>query len=67
MIKGWTETDGEYRQRLTDEAWGRVERREREAGLAIRPLRPAPVQRLVLAEVVGNDHFYKNVPLSPKP
>lgn len=41
-MKGWTETEGEYRQRLRDEAVGALEKHEGEARLAVRPTREKP-------------------------
>ena len=62
-LRGWSETDGEYRQRLTEEAWAALERRETAARLAIRPARPysPPTHKLVLDRVEGNNTYWKNI------
>ena len=62
-MKGWSETDGEHRQRQTEEAWAALERRETASRLVIRPARPyfPPTHKLVLDRVEGNNTYWKNI------
>ena len=61
-MKGWTETQMEYRQRLTDDAWAFRERLDRDAGYRASPHLPKGTVKLEVSHVSGNDTYYRVVP-----
>ena len=64
-MRGWSETDMEYRQRLTEEAWANYERMEHRDRLSGQPCRAyiPPTEKMVFDRVEGNWTFYKHIPI----